>query len=260
MSFVNPNAPASQYPMPGDKVAGQQDAHAYVVTPSLDPGVIKAIEGFEDHAGYLQCAVEAFSTAHVTLQKIADARRQARKNGAWTEAQQLLVVAKDAERAQERMCKSMDNAHRTLRQGIAHIEAELSKPLQTAADNSLSAEMRNHFKSLKQEERSKLISESLAENDTRVLNAVLGAHHALSGISKVEQETWTRRFHEKAQPQVASRLEAMKKGLALVERNEPLVLIETEKALGASWQKIGKLKATSNAAEQALALLRGDMA
>ena len=260
MSLVNPNAPASQYPMPGDKVAGQQDAHAYVVTPSLDPGVVKAIEGFEDHAGYLNCAVEAFSTAQVTLQKIADARRQARKNGAWSEAQQLLIVAKDAETAQIRMTRAMDSAHKTLTQGIAHIEAELSKPLQTAADNSLSAEMRNHFKSLKQEERNKLLSESLAESDTRVLNAVLGAHHALSGISKVEQETWTRRFHEKVQPQVASRLAAMQKGLALVERNGPLVIIETEKALGASWHKIGKIKATSNAAEQALSLLRGDMA
>lgn len=259
MSALNQNAPASLYPMPGEKVAGQSDAHAYVVTLSLDPGVVKAIEGFEEHAGYLQCAVDAFSVAHVTLQNIADARKQARRNGAWTEAQQLLTVAKDAEKAQSRMTRAMDNAHKTLTQGIVHIETELSKPLQTAADNSLSAEMRNLVKSMKPEDRNKLLSDSLVEGDTRVLNAVLGAHHALSGISKVEQETWTRRFHEKAQPQVASRLNAMRKGLELVERNGPLVMIETEKALGASWHKIGKIKATSNAAEQALALLRGDM-
>ena len=131
------------------------------------------------------------------------------------------------------------------------------RPLRTTACPPRCA---THFKSLKPEERNKLLREALIDNDTRVLNAVLGAHHALSGISKVEQETWTRRFHEKNQPQVASRLAAMRKGLALVERNGPLVLIETEKALGARWHKIGKIKATSNAAEQALALLRGDMA
>lgn len=260
MAAVHPTAPISQYPQPGDKVAGQSDAHPYIVTISLDPGVVKAIDGFEDHAGYLQPAVDAFSLAHVTLAKIGEARTQARKNGAWTEAQQLLVVAKDAERAQDRMCKSFDNAHKTLTQGIAHTEAELSKPLQTAADHVLSAEMRSHFRSLKPEERNKLLSEALAENDTRVLNAVLGAHPALSGISKVEQSTWTRRFHEKAQPQVASRLAAMKKGLALVERNAPLVLPEVEKALGASWHKINKIKNASSAAEQALAAIRGDFA
>jgi DNA-binding phage protein len=256
MSLVNPNAPASQYPMPGDKVAGQADAHAYMVTPSLDPELIKkGIDGFEDHAGYLQCAVDAFSLAHVTLEKIGEARRQARKNGAWTEAQQLLVVAKDAERAQERMTKAMDNAFKTLTKGIEHTEAELSKPLQTAADNSLSAEMRNHFKGMKSEDRAKLLSEALAENDTRVLHAVLGAHHALSGMSKVEQQVWTRRFHEQANPQVVSRLSAMQKGLAFVERNGPLVVIEVEKALGASWAKINKIKGASTAAEQALAAI-----
>lgn len=58
---------------------------------------------------------------------------------------------------------------------------------------------------------------------------------------------------------MASRLNAMRKGLALVERNGPLVMVEVEKALGASWHKISKLKATSNEAERALALLRGDM-
>jgi hypothetical protein len=246
--------------MPGDKVAGQPDAHEYIVTLSLDPDVIrKGVEGFEDHAGYLQSAVDAFSLAHFTLQQIGDARKQARKNGAWTEAQQLLVVAKDAEKAQIKMTRAMDNAYQRLTQGIAHTEAELSKPLQTAADNSLSAEMRSHFKALKHEDRNKLLSEALIDNDTRVLNAVLGAHPALSGLSKVEQETWTRRFHEKNQPLVASRLGAMKKGLAFVERNGPLVMSECERALGASWSKITKIKATSNAAEQALALLRGDM-
>ncbi len=198
MSLVNPNAPASQFPMPGDKVAGQADAHPYVVTISLNPDVIKkGIEDFDDHAGYLQCAVDAFSLAHVTLQKIGDARKQARRNGAWTEEQALLVVSKDADKAQLRMTKAMDNAFKTLTQGIAHTEAELSKPLQASADVTVSAEMRNLFRSLKQEDRAKLLSEALAENDTRVLNAVLGAHPAISGMSKVEQNHFTRVYHEK---------------------------------------------------------------
>lgn len=259
MPAVHPTAPGTSYPMPGQKVAGQDDAHEYVVTPSLDPGVVKAIEGFEEHAGYLDCAVHAFSVAHVGLQKIAEARKLARKNGAWTEAQQLLVVSQEAEKAQLRMTKAIDNAHKSLKQGIEHTEAELSKPLQSAADNSLSAEMRNLVRAMKPDERNKLLSDALADGDTTVLNAVLGAHHALSSMTKDEQKSWTRRFHEKAQPQVASRLNAMKKGLALVERNGPLVMVEVEKALGASWHKIQKIKTTSNAAEQALALLRGDM-
>lgn len=261
MSLVNPNAPASQYPMPGDKVAGQADAHAYMVTPSLDPELIKkGVDGFEDHAGYLQCAVDAFSLAHVTLEKIGEARRQARRNGAWTEAQQLLICAKDAEKAQDRMTRAMDNAFKTLAKGIEHTEAELSKPLQTAADNSLSAEMRNHFKGMKSDDRSKLLSEALAENDDRVLHAVLGAHPALSGMSKIEQQTWTRRYHEKNNPQVVSRLAAMQKTLAFVERNGPLVMTEVEKALGASWSKINKIKNASSAAEKALSAIHGGVA
>lgn len=260
MAAVDTNRPGSQYPQPGDKVAGQSNAHAYAVTPSLDPDMIKkGVEGFEEHAGYLQCAVDAFSVAHVGLQKIAEARKQAGKNSAWREEQQILIVAGEAQKMQDRMLRSMDNARKTLTQGIAHTDAELSKPLEVAADTTLSAEMRTFIRSLKTEERNKVLSEALADNDSRVLYAALGCHHLLSGISKVEQQTWTRRFHEKAQPQVASRLAAMKRGLEMVERSAPLVLIETEKALGASWDKVSRLKSASTAAEAALALLRGDM-
>ena len=260
MGAVHPTAPGTPYPMPGDKVAGQSDAHEYHVTPSLDPGVIqKGIEGFDEHAGYLQVAVNAFSEAHVSLQKLGEARKLARRNGAWTEAQQLLVVAQDAERAQERMCRAMDNARTTLAKGIAHTEAELSKPLQSAADVTVSAEMRNLFRSLKSEERNTLLSEALADNDARVLHATLGCHHALAGLSKAEQSHWTRKLHEKNNPQVVSRLEAMKKAHALVERNGSLVMIEVEKAIGASWTKINRVKNASTAAEQALAMLRGDV-
>jgi hypothetical protein len=56
-------------------------------------------------------------------------------------------------------------------------------------------------------------------------------------------------------PEQATRLRVMRDALELVEQRAGLVLTETEKALGARWNVVQKLRKTSSATEQALLLI-----
>lgn len=104
-------------------------------------------------------------------------------------------------------------------------------------------------------EREKFISEAMRDRDTTVLNAILGAPAVLSGLSKQMLEHHTRQFHEMTNPEVASRLKVMRKALELVEQRSGLVFSEIEKALGARWDVVEKLRKTQDAAAQALLLI-----
>jgi hypothetical protein len=77
----------------------------------------------------------------------------------------------------------------------------------------------------------------------------------LSGLSPQRQQHWTRKYRELTQPDVAKRLDVMKRALELAQKYAPLVHVETEKALGARWDVVQKLRKTSSASEQALLLI-----
>lgn len=227
----------------------------YIPTLSLDPANISAIENFDDHKGYVQCAVDAFSTIHSALQRLSDAREAAKKNGAWTEANQILVVAKEAETLQNTATRKFDAARKTLTDAIAHTDALLSKPLTTAADNSISAEVRKYVRELPDDKRLAFMNDAMRRGDMPTLSAVLGAQPFLSGLSHQMQQHLTRTLHEKQNPEIAARLKVMRKALELVEQRGGLVLTEVEKALGARWDVVQKLRKTQDAAAQALLLV-----
>ena len=101
----------------------------------------------------------------------------------------------------------------------------------------------------------KFVSDAIKDRDTKVLNALLGAPAALSGLTKQMQAHHLRTFHEMTQPEVAARLSVMRKALEIVDRNGHLIFGEVSKALGADWETVKKLRKASSAAEQSLLLV-----
>lgn len=227
----------------------------YIPTLSLDPANVTAIDDYDDHKGYVQCAVDAFSTTHSALHRLSDAREQVKKDTSKTEANQILCIAAEAGKLQDAATRKFDAARKTLTDAIAHTDALLSKPLHSAADNRISGEVRDLCRSMSASDREKFISEAMKDRDTTVLNAILGAPAALSGLSKQMLAHHTRAYHEMMTPDVAARLKVMRNALDLVESRAGLVFGEIEKALGARWDVVQRLRKTQDAASQALLLI-----
>lgn len=240
----------------GSVGAGPEGRSRYIPTLSLDPGVItKGIKDYEAHAGYVSCAVDAFGTIHGALQRLSDAREQVKKDTSKTEANQILIVAAEAGKLQDAATRKFDAARKTLTDGIKHHDELLSKPLQIAADNSISAEVRKYVHDLPNDKRIGFLNDAMKRNDVATLSAVLGAQPFLSGLTHEMQAHFTRSLHEQQKPEIAARLDVMRKALALVESRAGLIFNEIERALGARWDTVAKLRKTQDAASQTLLLV-----
>jgi hypothetical protein len=227
----------------------------YTPTPSLDPGIIKAIEGYEENEGYLAPALNAFSTAHETLKQVAAARDPLSRDTSKSEGQKLLAMAARSEKAQERITKTFDTAHKNLSSAAQALEESLSQPLEASASGGFSVEIRKHIKSLPKDERGEFVGEAMKRGDYSVLNAVLGAPAYLSGVTDAHKDLWLRQFHEARNPQAVRRLAAYRKALELIETRGPLVFTEMEKAQGGKWSDVKRLRGQSEASDAALAAI-----
>ncbi len=226
--------------------------------PPLDlnpDSLTKGIEHYEAHSGYVSPAVQAFSALYVGLQKLSDAKKQLAKDPSKTEAQQVLMLAGEAEKLQDRCTRQFDDARKRLMDGIKGIDEMLSGPLTHKADNTLSGELRALCRSMTSDERAKFLNDAMHDRDMTVLTAILGGHHALSGLTKERRAHLTRQFHEATNPEVTQRLAVMRSALERVEQRAGLVLVETQRALGAKWDVVQKLRTAGSASEAALLLI-----
>jgi hypothetical protein len=149
----------------------------------------------------------------------------------------------------------MDSAVKTLMQGIKSLDESLSKPLQAGADNTISAEIRAHAKALSSEDRRALIINAMDKGDTKTLNAILGAPFYLSALDEGMQAHFTREWNIKQTPEIAKRVDVMRRALELVTTRGPLVITQIEEALGGrgSWAKVSAARLRDKEARAALA-------
>ncbi len=227
----------------------------YIPTPSLNGANITAIENYEDHAGYVQCSLDAFNTATEGLTNLSKAREEAKKNGAWTEAQQILVVAEAADKLQARVARQMDDAFKRLTDGIKSLEDSLNAPLTAKADTTLGREVREYVSRLPADKRHAFLTEAIQRKDLPTLHAVLGAQPFLSGLTPQMQAHFTRALHAATQPVIEQRITVMKRALQLVGDRGGMVMREISKCLGADTETVSKLRKAQGAAEQALLLI-----
>jgi hypothetical protein len=225
------------------------------VSPSIDPEVIKAVEGYnEETAPFVGDVINTFNDIYMTLGKVHDARELAARNPAFTPENRVLLVAKEADKHKERLFKRLDRAHDDLKARIVHTEAELSRPLtQQAALGSLNAEVRAYCKELSRADRSKLISEAMAADDDATLQSILGAQPFLSGLSRVDHDYYIHQYHSKKNPHLVARLTVMKGVLDKIHQSGPIIHRQFEKAIGG---KPHDVNAIQTANERALAALR----
>lgn len=226
------------------------------VSPSLHPNNITALEGYNDSTSkYLAPVVTAFDEAYQSIQAVHEAREKADKNPAWTDASKVLQTANLAEKYQGRVCRKFDDAWSNLGKAITAIDEELSKPLeQLAGAGTVNGEIRTYSKSLERKERAELMTKAIQSNDTKTLGAILGAPPYLSGWSDVEHAHYQRLYHETSQPERANLLAVMKEARKKMGSVNGIILNGFEKAVGADWSKVQKLRKANSEAEQAFIL------
>ena len=228
------------------------------VTPALHPENVKQIEGYDDEtAPVLAPTMTAFDEAYQGIAKVHAAREQAKTNPTWNEATQVIMTDDLAQKMFARIAKGFDSTRANLEKGIAHLEGELTQPVESKAAGTIAAEVRAHVKGLPTGERMKLIQQAIDDGDHIVATAVLGAPAILSGIDANMQKTLTRFYHERHNPATAKRLKAMQGAKALIEARSGLVFKELEKAVGAPPHKAKALREAKTAAEKAFVMQSG---
>ena len=224
------------------------------ITPSLHSETLKAVDGYNEHltAPILAPALEVLDDAYITLGRLHDARDAAKKNEAWTEGQQVLAVSDAAWRHQQRLAKKFDAVSATLDKQIVHFEQELSQPLESRAAVGIAGEIRKFFKDLPAEERHKFLQRGIDEGDHMTVSAVLGAPPYLSGLDANFKSTYTRLWHERTSPDLATKLKAVRGAKSVIDQRGGLIFKEIEKAMGAPWSKINQLRQGNDKALAAL--------
>lgn len=182
------------------------------VTPALDPETYLAVDGVSDSTrGYIDDVIGFCNDAYSVLGQLHAAKDLVDSNPAWTAEQKILAMNAETTKQKARLAQRLDRTMRDLDSRIATTELELLRPVQVAAANPLAAEVRQHFKTLKEGERSKLIGEALAADDTATLDAVLGAQPFLSGMVQADRDHFIRLYHSKKSPHLVERLDVMKR-------------------------------------------------
>jgi hypothetical protein len=249
------NAPSVPAPLTRVENGPVAQSVKYLPPPGLHPKNVELIEGIEGHEGYVRSAIDAFGHIHGALQRLSDAREKLRGDSSRTDANKVLLLAVEAEKLQTAATLKFDTARKNLTDGIAGIEQMLNGPLVDKANNQISGEIRSYLRALPDDKRAVAINKAIEQKDVTVLQACLGAPPMLSGLSPELQAHYTRKYRELTAPEQATRLRVMRDALELVEQRAGLVLTETEKALGARWNVVQKLRKTSSATEQALLLI-----
>jgi len=225
------------------------------ISPALHEATVRELDGYdEETAQYVAPVAEAFSDAYITLGKLHDAKEAASKNQAWTEAQRVLLVAKEADRQQARLCKKFDCVHTSLKKQVDHMDQQLSQPLKEKAGlGSLNGEVRAYAKALSREDRTKMVEQAFEAKDIDTLHALFGAQHFLSGFIPEEHAFYVRRFHEMQNPALVKRLTVTRAAMRAVEERAPLLFPQIDKVLG---MRRDKVKVLEKQNEDALAALK----
>jgi len=227
----------------------------HTVSPSLHLSNITSIVGYESAKGYVHHAAEALDASYQAVEHVTEARRKLQLDESRTQKARVLMAAQLAEKHLSVLQAKFNSSHNKLSAGITHTEAELSKPLEEFAGiGNVATEIRAHLKSMSSGERIKFLSEALELGDEKTLKSSLGAPSYLSGMSQAEADHVTRSYHNKQNPEMASRLEVMKQVRSKLENAERIMVQAMEKAVGATHFEIEKLRAASNDAEAALIL------
>lgn len=213
------------------------------VSASLHPQNVRALDAYDDETALvLGPTVDAFTAAYQGIASVHDARTAAAKDPTLNEAAIAIATQEVADRVFARVAKAIDSTVANLRKGVAHLEGELTKPIEAQAAFPISQEIRAHVSKLPQGERFGFVQSAINGSDHKTATAVLGAPHYLSGLMPEMQAHLLRAYHEKHNKGAAKRLNAMQSALDLLYTRGGLLHSEIEKAVGMRPDKVKELK------------------
>ncbi|MBY0321613.1 MAG: hypothetical protein K2X72_23020 [Reyranella sp.] len=225
------------------------------VTPSLHPENVRQIDGYDDDtASLLAGTVAAFATAYEGVGAVWTAKDVVNQNSAWTDERKIIELSKHAQRQFDTIAKRFDSTASLLSKQIAHIEGELTAPVESKAALSISREIREHVKGLSSDQRMTFLERAITDGDATSLTALLGAPAYLSGMNAEMKAIYVRRYRERLEPVKAKRLKALNAARELIIERGALVFKELEKAVGATPQKAAALRKAHQAALDSLGL------
>ena len=225
------------------------------VSLSLHPFNVTKLDGFDENTSpYLAASQTAFSEAYVGIGNVHTVREKAKTHPGWSEVQQIIETQDYADKIFARVARSFDAAAGNLDRSIAALEEQLTSPVAAKAANAVSAEIRAYVRALDTAQRMTFMQRALDGGDQTSLSAVLGAPGYLSGLDQKTVEVFTRLHHERATPEVAKRVRAMKAARDLIGERSGLVHVELERAVGHSAAKVHALRRAKNEAERAFVL------
>jgi hypothetical protein len=223
------------------------------VSPSLHPGVLEAVDGYNEvTAPYVSQLLTAFDAAYQGLGQIHAAREAYRNNPTLNDAAKLFSTAEVASKRYSSIVRGFDSAMANVKKSIDQLNAELDAPLVSRASTALSAEIRGHVKAMNLTERNQFLTEALQSKDYGTLEAVLGAPAYLTGMSNEERIVRTRAFHSDKDPAKLARVQVMQRAYTLTMERSMLLHREVEKAMGASWDDVNNLRNAKAISEHAL--------
>jgi len=242
-----------RYPLPGQTVViGAVTEAPFSPSPALDERNITCIEGYDEFKGDFGQALAALSSTGIGLREIDTARQKAAKNPAFTDASRLILVSQFAEKTRDQWHRAIDKSQQYLTGLADAIDKSLSTPLEASAAGPLAQEIRAHVKGLSDEQRGKFLAEAMKSGDTKTLQSVLGAPAYLSGLAPPMAQHYTRLYREATSPEAVRKLEVTRKVLAVLERAGPIAYMQTEKAMGGTFQAAGRYKSANDDAMKAL--------
>jgi hypothetical protein len=210
---------------------------------STDPGIVTGLPGYDDDTqGLVAGIVEALKALHGAQDQIIAAREAARSDPTLNDAAQVLKVAAFAEGVSDRATRRMDAAYAALVQTEKSLDAELRRPVASAATGPFTSEVRAHVKGLSNQMRLQFVQDAIARGDALALGAVLGAPPYLSGLTQEFQAAMLEQHNMKRDPLVHKRLTFVRSVLEKARQAGSAYLGARESIIGTRYSTIQVLK------------------
>lgn len=229
-----------------------------LVSPTFDPGVIKAHEAFEAEGGFgCELAVSAMDALKQAVQNIITARETYRSDVTMTEAAQLLAVDSLHSAQSSKVLPKVDAARATLDKAIASHEAELRKGIKEGATGPFAAETRAMLRGMTDGERMSFLTRAANEGDTVALAAVLGAPTYLSNITADMAQALTERANKARNPKLSVQLDLLRHARDKLDAAGSLFLARSEAMIGARYSTVERLRAHKAKLKNAIGAIAG---
>lgn len=263
-------APAQRAPSPLDKALaaprgrpamhsapGPFDVSEPVTLPSqlLDPGNVTSLDDYIEGQvpAPVVVALDAFTALHGATAQVINARNELRGSDSLTQSQQVLALADLQNKLSASATRKADTALSALGQAIAADEQSLRQPMNENARGPFAAELRAVLRAMPVAERMKAIDRAIADGDSTLAGAVLGAPPLLSGIQAGTVAALAHKWHSARQPDTVRRLTMLRTVQDRLTKAGSHFVASYESVLGSRHDTVARLRAAKASAAKVLA-------